>query len=155
MQVISPDLFSLVHEAERHLLVGRWLHNPAESDLYPTYRQLLATAQTHGNCRYWLLDMRGRSWPSAAFARWFSGPLAGQVVHEMGAPVFIAYLVDESRRAVIESVATDATLRQAAQVEFYPYFFDNEAAARDWLLYYQAHPDQTPPILPINESLRG
>jgi len=35
-----------------------------------------------------------------------------------------------------ESVATEAILRSAAQVMLQPCFFNNEAAARDWLLHY-------------------
>ena len=75
--------------------------------------------------------MRQRSWHTAAFAQWFSELLANQVVREVGAPVFVAYIADEAHRADIESVATEATLRHAAQVEFYSYFFSDEATARD------------------------
>jgi hypothetical protein len=90
--------------------------------------------------------MRQRRWHTVAFAKWFSGLLANQVVSEVGAPVFVAYVAGEAHRVNIESVATQATLRHTARVEFYPYFFSNEEAARDWLLYYQAHPDQTPTV---------
>ncbi len=146
MQVPSPDLFSLTYEAVPRLLVGRWLQDSEDEDLYPAYRQLLAAAKAHDNCRFWLLDMRQRSWHTVAFAKWFSGLLANEVVREIGAPVFVAYVANEAHRVDIESVATQATLRHAARVEFYPYFFSDEAAAREWLLYYQAHPDQTPAV---------
>lgn len=66
-------------------------------------------------------------------------------MREVGSPVFIAYVAAEAHRADIESVTTEAMLLQAAQAEFYP-FFNNEAAARDWLGYYQGHPRQTPPV---------
>lgn len=155
MQVPSPDLFSLSYEAELSLVVGRWLQDSEDSDLYPAYRQLLVEAKAHDNCRFWLLDMRQRSWHSVAFAQWFSGLLANQVVREVGAPVFVAYLASEAHRADIESVATEATLRQAAEVEFYPYFFSDEPAARDWLHYYQTHPDQKPSIRQTSEKQRG
>lgn len=147
-----PNSFLLDYEAKPHLLVGRWLHDSEDGDLYPAYHRLLAAAKANGNCRFWLLDMRQRSWHTAAFAEWFSGLLANQVVGEVGAPVFVAYIADEAHRVDIESVANEATLRQAAQVEFYPYFFSDEAAARDWLLYYQAHPDQKPSLRQLNES---
>ncbi|MFD1873408.1 hypothetical protein [Hymenobacter bucti] len=149
-----PSFFSLDYEAASHLLVGRWLHSLADDDLYPDYYRLLTAAKAHGNCRFWLLDMRLRSWHSVAFATWFSELLANEVVREVGAPVFVAYVAGEAHRVDIESVATDVTLRQTAQVEFYPYFFSNEAAARDWLLYHQEHPDQEPPIQQIGESPR-
>jgi hypothetical protein len=149
---VSPDFFSLDYEAKPHLLVGRWLHESEDGDLYPAYRRLLAAAKAHGNCRFWLLDMRQRAWHSDAFAEWFSGLLANQVVREVGAPVFVAYVADETHRADIESVTTEAMLRQTAQIEFYPYFFSDEASARDWLAYYQANPEQKPSIRQLNES---
>jgi hypothetical protein len=62
MQAPSSDFFSLNYEVEPRLLVGRWLQDSAEDDLYPAYRQLLAAAKAHDNCRFWLLDMRQRSW---------------------------------------------------------------------------------------------
>jgi hypothetical protein len=148
-----PNYFSLDYEVESHLLIGRWLHDSDDEALYPAYRQLLAAAKANGNCRFWLLDMRRRRWHTAAFAHWFSGLLAHEVVREVGASVFVAYVADEAHRVHIESVATEATLRQAAQVEFYPYFFNNEAVARDWLLYYQAHPDQAPLLRHLSEPV--
>lgn len=144
MQASPPDTLSIRYDAEQNLLVGYWHRDAEAKNLYPAFYQLLAAAKAHGNCRFWLLDMRQRSWHTAAFTEWFSELLAHKVVQEVGAPVFVAYVADEVHRADIESVATEATLRQIAQVEFYPYFFSNEAAAHDWLVYYQTHPDQAP-----------
>ena len=140
------EIFSIDYVAAEHLLVGRWLRDTNDDGLYPSYERLLAEAKTHGNCRYWLLDMRLRSWHTTTFTKWFAELLANKAVCEVGAPIFVAYVAAETHRANIESVATQAMLRQAAQVEFYPYFFNSETAARDWLLYYQANPDQTPPL---------
>ena len=142
-------IFSLDYAAAEHLLVGCWLRDVNDDDLYPSYERLLAAARAHGNCRYWLLDMRRRSWHTATFTKWFTELLTHQAVREVGAPIFVAYVAAEAHRTDIESVATQAMLRQAAQVEFYPYFFNSETAARDWLLYYQAHPDQTPPLAEV------
>ena len=63
----------------------------------------------------------------------------------MGSPIFVAYVAAETHRTEIEDVATAAMLRQSAQAEFYPFFFNNEVAAREWLAYYQSHPEQAPP----------
>jgi hypothetical protein len=142
----TPDQFSLAYDAEQHLLIGAWLSDTEEDDLYPSYERLLAAAHAHDKCRFWLLDMRKRSWHSVAFARWFGNLLAHQVVRELGSPVFVAYVAEETHRVDIEGVASDAMLRQTAQVEFYPYYFDNEQSAREWLVYYRTHPDQTPGV---------
>ena len=151
MQAPPTDFFSLGYEVAPHLLVGRWLHESEDGDLYPAYLRLLATAKANGNCRFWLLDMRQRDWHTVAFAEWFGGLLANQVVREVGAPVFVAYVADETHRVDIESVATEAMLRQAARVEFYPYFFNDEAAARDWLIYYQTHPSLKPALRQLKQ----
>ncbi|RZK62725.1 MAG: hypothetical protein EOO59_01770 [Hymenobacter sp.] len=146
MSSCSADIFSLDYLAAEHLLMGRWLRDTDDDDLYPSYERLLAAAKAHRNCRYWLLDMRLRSWHTATFTKWFAELLANQAVREVGAPIFVAYVAAETHRAAIESVATQAMLRQVAQAEFYPYFFNSETAARDWLRYYQAHPAQKPPL---------
>ncbi|MVN78223.1 hypothetical protein GO988_17985 [Hymenobacter sp. HMF4947] len=146
MQPSPPTIFSLDFDAASKQLVGRWLHDTDNNDLYPSYERLLAAAQAHGKCRFWLLDMRQRSWQPASFAQWMSDLLARKVVRELGSPVFVAYVAAESLREAIESTATEAMLRQVAQAEFYPYFFSDEGAARDWLLYYQTHPEQKPSL---------
>ena len=140
----TPDQFSLGYDPEQRLLIGRWLSDTNEDTLYPSYERLLAAAKANGECRYWLLDMRRRSWHSAEFTAWFGSLLANEVVHELGSPVFVAYVATEAHRSSIEGVANDAMLRQSAKVEFYPYYFDNEQAAREWLVYYRMHPDKTP-----------
>ena len=145
MPVISPAVFSLAYDADHHLLLGHWHLDTDDADLYPSYERLLAAAKAHGNCRFWLLDMRLRSWHTATFTQWFAGLLANQAVREVGAPIFVAYVAAEHHRADIESVATEAFLKQSAPAEFYPFFFSSEAAARAWLTYHQAHPEQLPP----------
>ena len=149
MSSFFADIFSIDYVAAEHLLVGRWLRDTDDDGLYPSYERLLAEAKAYGSCRYWLLDMRLRRWHTATFTKWFANLLTHQAVREVGAPIFVAYVAAEVHRTDIESVATQAMLRQAAQIEFYPYFFNNEAAAHDWLLYYQTHPEQTPPLAEV------
>ena len=146
MSEIPADIFSLTYDAKQHLLVGHWLRDSSDEDLYPSYGRLLAAAKAHGNCRFWLLDMRRRSWQTDVFTKWFTELLANEAVREVGSPIFIAYVAAEAHRADIESVTTEAMLRQSAKAEFYPFFFSSEAAARDWLVYYQSHADQVPRV---------
>lgn len=142
---ITPDhIFSITYEATPHLLIGHWLLDSDETVLYPSYQRLLAAAKAHNGCRFWLLDMQLRSWHTDTFTKWFADLLANQAVREVGAPIFVAYVAAERHRADIESVATEAMLRQSAQAEFYPFFFNNEPAARAWLVYHQTHPNELP-----------
>ena len=140
MAAASADRFSLTYDPTHYLLIGHWLSGQDDQALYPSYQQLLAAAKAHDNCRYWLLDMQQRAWHSASFTQWYTDLLANLVVRELGAPVFVAYVAAEHHRSEIDSVATQAMLRQTAQVEFYPYFLNNESSARDWLVYHQTHP---------------
>jgi hypothetical protein len=148
MPLISPSIFSLAYDAERRILAGHWRLNADDADLYPSYERLLAAAKAHDNCRFWLLDMHLRSWQTATFTKWFTELLANQAVREVGAPIFVAYVAAEHHRADIESVATEAMLRQSARAEFYPFFFSNEATAREWLVYHQTNPEALP-LVPV------
>lgn len=81
--------------------------------------------------------MRERAWHPPIFDKWFESLLSQQVVQVLGKPVFLACVATEQNRADIEGVATQVRLRAHAQHEFYPYFFVEETAAREWLLYHQ------------------
>jgi hypothetical protein len=64
------------------------------------------------------------------------------VVQILGKPVFLACVAIEQNRADIESIGMQVRLRAHAQHEFYPYFFDDETAAREWLAYHQQLEDE-------------
>lgn len=144
MAAAPSDIFSITYDAVQQLLIGHWLHDSGDDDLYPSYDRLLAAAKENDKCRFWLLDMRRRNWHTETFTKWFTEFLTNQAVRELGSPIFIAYVAAEEHRADIESVTTEAMLLQAAQAEFYPFFFNNEAAAYDWLVYYHSHPSTKP-----------
>ena len=105
---------------------------------------MLAAALQNNRCRFWLLDMRTQQAFSPLLLEWLGKLLAQQVVSVLGSPVFMACVADESHRAEIESISTEALLRQQAEHEFYPYFFHDEAAARLWLADSQDHEHRPP-----------
>ena len=88
--------------------------------------------------------MRTQQAFSPLLLEWLGKLLAQQVVSVLGSPVFMACVADESHRAEIESISTEALLRQQAEHEFYPYFFHDEAAARLWLADSQDHEHRPP-----------
>ena len=142
-----PLTFTLTYKLAAKILVARWLPGVFAEDLHPAFEEIVAVAKQADNCRYWLLDLRERAEP-ATFQTWFGSLLSREVVRELGKPVFVACLANETSRAEIESIATEARLRQQAQDEFYPYFFSDEAAARERLAYYQEHDSPPPPPQP-------
>ena len=144
MNNVLSDVFALSYEPEPNLLLGRWLHDVADRSLLPPQEELLTTARHNNNCRFWLLDMRRQTTFSTLLLDWLGTLLAQQVVSVLGSPVFIACVADESHRAEIESLSTETLLRQQAEHEFYPYFFHDEAAAREWLADSQDHEHRPP-----------
>ena len=144
MNDVFSDVFALSYEPAPNLLVGRWLRDVADRNLYPPQDELLTVALQNNRCRFWLLDMRTQLAYSPILLEWLGSLLAQQVVSVLGSPVFIACVADECHRTEIESVGTETLLRQQAQHEFYPYFFTNETAAREWLADSQDHEHRPP-----------
>ena len=144
MNNVLSDVFALSYEAEPNLLVGRWLRNVADRSLMPPQEELLSAALQHNRCRFWLMDISKQQDFSQVLLDWMGQLLAQQVVSVLGSPVFVACVADESHRQEIESIATNTLLRQQAQHEFYPYFFDNEPDARSWLADSQDYAHRPP-----------
>jgi len=144
MNNVFSDVFALTYEAEPNLLVGRWLRDVADRSLLLPQDELLSAALQHNRCRFWLLDMRRQSTFSPLLLEWLGALLTHQVVSVLGSPVFMACVADASHRTEIESLSTEALLREQAKHEFYPYFFDDEAAARQWLADSQDHAHRPP-----------
>lgn len=144
MNNIFSDVFALAYEPAPNLLVGRWLCDVADPSLHPPQEELLSAALQHNRCRFWLLDLRAQQDYSPLLLDWLSSLLGQQVVSVLGSPVFVACVANESHRTEIESVGTETLLRQQAQHEFYPYFFSDEEAARQWLADSQDHEHRPP-----------
>jgi hypothetical protein len=144
MNDVFSDVFALSYEPAPNLLVGRWLRDVADRSLLPPQEELLGAALHHNRCRFWLLDMRAQLTYSSVLLEWLGSLLAQQVVGVLGSPVFVACVADESHRAEIESIGTETLLRQQAQHEFYPYFFHDKDAAREWLADSQDHAHRPP-----------
>ena len=144
MNNVFSDVFALSYEPAPNLLTGHWLRDVADRSLLPPQEELLTAALHHNRCRFWLLDLRRQEAFSPLLLDWLGNLLAQQVVSVLGSPVFVACLADESHRAEIESIGTETLLRQQAEHEFYPYFFNDEAAARLWLAESQDHEHRPP-----------
>lgn len=96
-----------------------------------TYQAILAEAKTHGNCRFWLLDLRRRPLDGPDLNEWFRDQFSLQVAAALGGPLFTAYLAGPHQRLAAESTEMERHLRHAATLDSYPLFYDNEAVS--WL----------------------
>jgi hypothetical protein len=131
--------FGLTYEAATQQLHGCWRSPVPEDDLYGHYAELMDAAEMHQNCRFWLLDMRARNWHAPNFGWWFGNEFAAIAQQVLGQSLFIAYVLSPTHKALADSLSVQATQCNCAAYGVYPFFFDNEAAARDWLAHQQAH----------------
>lgn len=139
MDVALPaNEFTYAYEPATAMLRGNWAGPVPAATLPACYGQLLAAAQAHGACRFWLLDIQCRDWHDEAFARWFGDYFAPQVSTALGQPLFIACVVRPGQRLQIEDFRTELLLRLAAKFTIFPFYFDNVANAYAWLRDQQA-----------------
>ncbi|GAB3635063.1 hypothetical protein GCM10027422_06530 [Hymenobacter arcticus] len=140
---LPPDKFTCAYEPATATLRGSWAGPVAAATLPACYTQLLAVAQAHGACRFWLLDMQRRDWHDEAFVRWFGEWFIPQASAALGQPLFIACVVRPGQRPQVEDGRTELLLRRAAAHTIFPFYFDNAANAQAWLRDQQAS-DQPP-----------
>jgi hypothetical protein len=138
LTLTEPASFQLYYDPSIELIRGRWPDPVLDADLRGHYIELLAQAQQHNGCCYWLLDMRRRHWHMPSFGPWFSTEYAAAVQEALGRPVFIAYVLSPRHEASAESLRTQATQCTCTQHDIYPCFFATEEAALDWLHHQQA-----------------
>lgn len=139
MQASLPlqQAFHLAFDFTDNLLSARWPEYVPDQILQQNLAEVLATAHIHNNCQFWLMDLRGCQWLPSPIGQWIGGPFAQQATHLIGAPVFIACLLDPWYDAAASSREAASNQRAAANHNFYPFFFGNEADARAWLQHQQ------------------
>ena len=103
-------------------------------ELQETYEVMLKEARSNDCCRYWLLDLRRRPVTEIDLNVWMSEQFTPVIASDMGGALFTAFLVGPDQRHAVESEDMGTYLRQQANLEVYPSFFDNEAEAVAWLV---------------------
>lgn len=130
-------MLQLSLDTTHNILHGRWNGQSDLADTQASYDALLQAAVLHQRNRFWLLDLQGRSWSGPPALVWFTSRFAALATQALGEPFFIAYVFDPAHYAEATAAPTETALRGTATHGCYPYFFDNEADARDWLLHHQ------------------
>ncbi|RZK62079.1 MAG: hypothetical protein EOO59_03485 [Hymenobacter sp.] len=92
MSVFPSNAFSLEYRADLGLVIGRWLMDLPPPALQGTYEAMLAAAQAHNNCRFWLLDLRRRPVAGPDLNEWFRDQFSPRLAAVLGGPLFTAYL---------------------------------------------------------------
>jgi hypothetical protein len=129
----STDAFSLEYRSDLGILIGRWLKALPPPELQGTYEAMLATARANHNCRYWLLDLRRRPLAGPDLNEWFRDQFSPQIAASLGGPLFTAYLAGPHQLLAAESAEMELHMRHAATLDSYPFFYDDEADAMNWL----------------------
>jgi hypothetical protein len=133
----SSDAFTFTYDPALRQLHGLWTSPVTEADLYAHYAELVAAAEAHGNCRFWLLDLRARNWHTPRFSRWYANEFSALVAAAVGQPLYIGYLVGPAHAAPAGSLLTQVMQGNSAAHGLHPYYTEQEAAAREWLLHKQ------------------
>ena len=129
----SADAFTVTYNPDLRQLHGRWAGPVTEADLYAHYAELVAAAEAHGNCRFWLLDLRARNWHTPRFSRWYANEFSALVCAAVGQPLYIAYLVGSAHADHANSLITQVMQGNSAAHGLHPFYTDQDAAAHEWL----------------------
>ncbi|MBJ6142608.1 hypothetical protein [Hymenobacter sp. BT559] len=144
MPKYTNDNLTIIVEPSSGILRAAWARPLLTANLIDSYYHLLQEAEAQGRCRFWHLDLRLRIWPAATFMSWLSETYAPLATQRLGGPVYAACWVTTQHQPHVADAVTTAMLARVNATGFYPVFFDNEPAARAWLLEQQAHDAAAP-----------
>lgn len=145
MPTFPTNAFSLDYRPDLGVLIGRWLQALPPPEVQGTYQAMLEAAKEHGNCRFWLLDLRRRPLDGPDLNEWFRDQFSPQVAAELGGSLFTAYLAGPHQQQAAESAEMEQRLRHAATLDSYPLFYNDEAEAMRWLHDQQERAGLLPP----------
>lgn len=138
----SPASFVCTHDTAHRQVRACWTGPTTDAELYAHYAELMALAEAHGGCRFWLLDVRGRNVSSSVLGRWFGNEFAPLAHAAFGKPLFLAYVADPQHRSSVNSPGAQAMQHSCAAHDVYSFYFDSLPAAQDWLAHQQAHDEE-------------
>jgi hypothetical protein len=134
----SNDNLTVIVEPTSGILRAVWARPLLTANLIDSYYHLLQEAEANGYSRFWHLDLRTRIWPAATFMSWLGETYAPLATQRLGGPVYAAFWLSIEHQPSADDAVTTAMLARVSAAGFYLAFFDNEPAARAWLLEQQA-----------------
>lgn len=140
----SNDNLTVIVEPTSGILRAAWARPLLTANLIDSYYHLLQEAEANGHCRFWHLDLRLRIWPAATFMSWLGDTFAPLAAQRLGGPVYAACWVSAEHQPQVDETVTTTMIARASAAGFHLVFFDNEPAARAWLLVVQAQDATTP-----------
>ncbi|MGI4833896.1 MAG: hypothetical protein ACRYFK_10590 [Janthinobacterium lividum] len=132
------DYLEIIYHRDYRILIGRFLRPLSEAENEQCYLDLLAAAQQHGSCRYWLLDIRRRDRSGPLTLAWLLNDFYPRLVRELGSPVRVVYFMAPNLR---QEFQVDGTIPEPNTYEPNEPFRMNqcitEGEAVRWLLAEQ------------------
>ncbi|PJJ52766.1 hypothetical protein [Hymenobacter chitinivorans] len=129
---LTSDLLDLTYRADLDILVGRWGYQPAVEQLPAVYEQLRKQGQESG-CRFWLQDIRRRSFNDPVTTQWLLTKFFPAMGRQLGAQLCVAYLASPTLKEAIMAGPSFRTPEFYDQQPFVVAFFGDEGEAISWL----------------------
>ncbi|MBC8084486.1 MAG: hypothetical protein H7Z21_14910 [Hymenobacter sp.] len=128
----SEDLLLLTYRTDLDIFVGRWGYQPEVSRLPAAYAQLTQEALACG-CRFWLQDIRRRTFNDPQTTQWLLTEYFPQMAGWLGGHLAVAYLTSPTLMAQIVSGPGYVPPAAYADQPFGIAFFGMEGEALAWL----------------------
>jgi hypothetical protein len=128
----APSYLAIEYRPDLQFIIGRWMRSVMPFELHRGYAQLLDEA-AHHQCRYWLVDIRRRSFVDGNDVAWMMEKFYPQVQPRLGRTTYLAYLMAPHQLA---GVLTNSSIPPLSVLDGRPYQlqrFTDEAAALEWL----------------------
>ncbi|PJJ59628.1 hypothetical protein [Hymenobacter chitinivorans] len=138
MALFSTAYLEITYDADRHVLVAKWLRGVMPFELHRGYHALLEAAVEH-DCRFWLLDVRRRAGIDSADILWTLNDFLPLVQPRLKRTTYLAFLMLPHHLA---GDLSDGRVPDSAYYDNRPYrnerFTDAEPAL-EWLQHCQKH----------------
>ncbi|MBD2723841.1 hypothetical protein [Hymenobacter armeniacus] len=128
----STAFLHVAYRPDSCLLIGRWLCSINDAQLREGYETMRRAAQEH-QCHHWLMDARRRTDRRLNGPEWVVTTFLPQVQREMGAPLYVAFLVLPNHLREVEADPHMAEKNPSPNASFQYARFIDEGAANAWL----------------------
>jgi hypothetical protein len=128
----SSDLLVLTYRPDLNIFVGRWGYQPGVEQLPSVYQDLRQQGQEAG-CRFWLQDIRRRSFNDPVTTQWLLNEFFPDMGRLLGGRLAVAYLANPT---LMEAITNGPSFRKPDAFDNQPFvlaFFGDEGEAIAWL----------------------
>ncbi|QIL76612.1 hypothetical protein [Hymenobacter sp. HDW8] len=126
------DLLHTNYRSDLNMFVGRWGYQPA-TELLPRAYELLKDNALANGCRFWLQDIRRRTFNDPVITNWLLTEYFPQMSAQLGGRLRVAYLTGPDLLAAIRSMPNFLPPSAYDDKPYVVAFFSTESDAMQWL----------------------